>query len=507
MGERHPMIRGRVLAGQALVMAGAALVLYVAFSLSVNGQPALALPLYGIAVAFALLFTSRRFYAQRFLFPALAGVALFTLLPVGYTVWLGFTNFSSFNLLSFERVREIHLGETVADPASERKFALVAQGNAYRVVLEGETDTLVSEPVSLDGTPREVRAYAAPAPSDPLPLKAVVPLREALSAVTVKAPDGTLLRLSGLRTFSGLRPAWQPGPDGTLRNTTDGSVLTPDWSRGFYITAAGETVAPGWRVMVGWDNFARVLGNPGIREPMVAIFGWTVLFAFGSVAATFVLGLLLASVLQWPHLKGKALYRLLLILPYAVPGFISILVFKGLFNQNFGEINVILKAVFGVAPNWSTDPNLARTMILIVNTWLGYPYMMLLAMGFLQSVPEDQKQSAAIDGAGPVRSFLSITLPQILPPFVPLLISSFAFNFNNLVLIVLLTGGGPDRPGTLVPAGETDILGSFTYRIGFRDSGQQFGLAGAITLLIFVLVTVIAYANLVMMRRAERRSA
>ena len=140
-------------------------------------------------------------------------------------------------------------------------------------------------------------------------------------------------------------------------------------------------------------------------------------------------------------------------------------------------------------------------MILIVNVWLGYPYMMLLAMGFLQSVPEDHKKAAALEGASMLRVFFTITLPQIVPPFLPLLIASFAFNFNNMVLILLLTRGGPDRPGTTIPAGETDILASFTYRIAFMDSGTQFGLAGAITFLIFVIVGVIAYFNFVALRR------
>ena len=101
--------------------------------------------------------------------------------------------------------------------------------------------------------------------------------------------------------------------------------------------------------------------------------------------------------------------------------------------------------------------------------------------------------------------FFTITLPQILPPFLPLLISSFAFNFNNIVLILLLTRGAPDMPGTVIPAGQTDILGSFTYRMSFSDSGQQFGLAGAITLLIFIIVTVIAYTNFAALRRAAQR--
>ena len=104
-----------------------------------------------------------------------------------------------------------------------------------------------------------------------------------------------------------------------------------------------------------------------------------------------------------------------------------------------------------------------------------------------------------------MRVFFKITLPQIIPPFLPLLLASFAFNFNNIVLVLLLTRGGPDTPGTLIPAGETDILGSFTYRIAFLDSGTQFGLAGAITLLIFILVSAMAYANFVAMRRAAQR--
>ena len=103
------------------------------------------------------------------------------------------------------------------------------------------------------------------------------------------------------------------------------------------------------------------------------------------------------------------------------------------------------------------------------------------------------------------RVFWTITLPQILPPFLPLLLASFAFNFNNIVLVLLLTRGGPDMPGTIIPAGETDILGSFTYRIAFMDSGTQFGLSGAITLLIFILVSIMAYANFVFMRRAANK--
>ncbi len=112
-------------------------------------------------------------------------------------------------------------------------------------------------------------------------------------------------------------------------------------------------------------------------------------------------------------------------------------------------------------------------------SWLGYPYMMLLGDGLPAVRAEDHYKAAALEGVEPAaRVLLPSRLPQILPPFVPLLISTFAFNFNNHRLVLLLTRGGPDIPGTIIPAGQTDILGSFTYRIAFHRSGQQFGLAG-----------------------------
>ncbi len=492
--------------GRALVAGMTLLALYAVWVLYLSDQPLLAALVFASAVGFALVFSFKRFYATRFIFPGIVAILLFVAFPVVYTIYLGFTNYSSFNLLSLERAQAVHLAARIVDDETERSFSLVRDPAGYRVFLPEGDGGLLSDPVAIDGTPAIVAsAPVTAAPPDLLAMKEVLPLRDALALVEVTLPDGTLLKQSGLRTFAKTQPQYELQPDGRLVSTVDGSVLTPDNSRGFYVNEAGEAIPPGWRVEIGWKNFERIFTSEGIRAPMLSIFVWTLVFATLSVSLTFALGLLLASVLQWPHLRFKPLYRLLLILPYSVPGFISILVFKGLFNQNFGEINLILEFLFGVAPSWNTDPWLAKTMILIVNIWLGYPYMMLLAMGFLQAVAEDQKKAAALEGAGTLRVFFTITLPQILPPFLPLLIASFAFNFNNIVLILLLTRGLPDMPGTVIPAGQTDILGSFTYRISFMDSGQQFGLAGAITLIIFLVVTLIAYANFIAMRRAANK--
>ncbi|CAN0570783.1 unnamed protein product, partial [Laminaria digitata] len=238
------------------------------------------------------------------------------------------------------------------------------------------------------------------------------------------------------------------------------------------------------------------VSDPSIRGPFFEIFVWTLSFAVATVVFTLALGLLLANLLQWDQIRGKGFYRTMLILPYAVPAFISILVFKGLFNQNFGEINLVLEGLFGLRPDWFSDPALARTMILIVNTWLGYPYMMLLCMGLLQAIPRDLYEASAMDGAGPVNNLFNVTLPLIIKPLMPLLIASFAFNFNNFVLIALLTGGAPDIIGASTPAGTTDLLVSYTYRIAFQDSGQNFGLAAAIATAIFLVVGALSLINL-----------
>lgn len=124
-----------------------------------------------------------------------------------------------------------------------------------------------------------------------------------------------------------------------------------------------------------------------------------------SVTFTVAVGMVLACVVQWDSLKGKAIYRVMLILPYAVPSFISILIFKGLFNQSFGEINLMLSHLFGIKPAWFSDPITAKSMILIVNTWLGYPYMMILCMGLLKAIPDDLYEASAMDGAGPFQNF------------------------------------------------------------------------------------------------------
>ena len=476
-----------------------ALALYLVVALYAQQQ--LAFALLGLVVTgiASYVFISRRAYAHRYIYPSLAGMLVFVIFPLLYTVGIGFTNYSASNLLSFEQVQRYHLSQTYL--AGERHAFSLHQDpdGALRLRVEQGEQPLMSPP--LLGSPAESPSLQLQ-PAEPgllaeaLPLREVIKRRAELEQWVLRDPDGELLRLYGLREVAAVKPLFRLLEGGDLLNTRSSERLVADHALGFYVDSHGNPVAPGYTVYAGWSNFAKVLGDPSIRGPFLEIFVWTVVFAGGTVLFTLMLGLLLASLLQWDLVRGKPFYRVMLILPYAVPAFISILVFRGLFNQNFGEINLLLDSLFGVRPDWFSDPTLARGMILLVNTWLGYPYMLLLSMGLLQAIPRDLYEASAMDGATPLDNLLKITLPLLIKPLAPLLIASFAFNFNNFVLITLLTRGGPDIIGATTPAGTTDLLVSYTYRIAFQDSGQNFALAAAIATLIFLVVGGMSWLNL-----------
>ena len=164
-----------------------------------------------------------------------------------------------------------------------------------------------------------------------------------------------------------MRDRLTPGPAVVYQLTrlADGTTYRPNQKTGFFETTGGERLQPGFKVGVGFANYSRMLLDADFRGPFLSIFVWTVMFAGLTVLFSTAIGVTLAVVLNWEALKYRTLYRTLLFLPYAVPGFISILVFKGLFNQNFGEINLMLESLFGMRPAWFSEPGLARGMLLI----------------------------------------------------------------------------------------------------------------------------------------------
>ncbi|KFI12755.1 maltose ABC transporter permease MalF [Vibrio coralliilyticus] len=458
-----------------------------------------------IVTALALyIFGSKKTYAHRYIYPGIAGMILFILFPLAYTVGLAFTNYSAKNQLSFERAQSVLLDRTYQSGDSY-PFSLIKTENGHRISVRKGDQLFATEEFNLSTLSGDMSlSPVEQVEGEKEKIKAIIKNKSVLGAVDLHLPSGEDIRMSGLRKFAAVVPLYTLQADGeTLYNNETQENLRPNNEVGFYQPVdengqfVGSTVSPGFIVTIGTDNFERVWKDDGIKEPFISIFIWTIVFSAVSVALTVLIGLVLASVVQWEELKGRAIYRVLLILPYAVPAFISILIFKGLFNQSFGEVNMVLEAMFGISPTWFSDPFLAKLMIIIVNTWLGFPYMMILCMGLLKAIPEDLYEASAIDGANFIDNFRRITLPLMIKPLTPLLIASFAFNFNNFVLIQLLTQGGPNMIGTSEPAGYTDLLVNYTYRIAFEGAGgQDFGLASAIATLIFLLVGALALLNL-----------
>jgi ABC-type sugar transport system permease subunit len=279
--------------------------------------------------------------------------------------------------------------------------------------------------------------------------------------------------------------------------------------QGIFTSEKGEEIYPGYRVWVGFANYIRLITNPQISAPFARVFLWTIAFAVLSVALSFTLGLGLAMLLNDPRIRMRTLYRVLVIVPYAIPSFVTILVWRGMLNQNFGVINQMLMSFFGSAGRvqWLENPWVAKAACLLVNLWLGYPYMMIVALGALQSIPHELYEASHVDGASRWQQFRKITLPMLLMPLAPLLIGSFAFNFNNFNLIYLLTQGRPAVPNTLTPAGATDILLSYTYRLSFEGQrGNQLGLACAVSVMIFLVIATISAINFRMTGTLEELS-
>lgn len=251
---------------------------------------------------------------------------------------------------------------------------------------------------------------------------------------------------------------------------------------------------------VGLANFRAIFAEAS--SALWPVFAWTVIFAFSTVIINAVAGLVLGILLYNKRLKGRNIYRTLLFLPWAIPAVISVQMWAALLNQQFGIVNKTLGLLGFVAVPWLTDPLWAKISVLIVNLWLGFPYMMTATISALATINDDLYEAASIDGASRWQQIRDITLPLLRSAFTPILLSGFAFNFNNFTVIYLLTAsspggaGGPPVAGHNSTAGGTDILLSWGYNNAFGAAGgQNYALASAIALIIFFLTLAISLVN------------
>lgn len=208
---------------------------------------------------------------------------------------------------------------------------------------------------------------------------------------------------------------------------------------------------------VGFKTFANIFTVDIWRSTFFDVLGWTVVWTLLASTLQITIGVFLAILVNQKDLKLKRFIRTMFVLPWAVPGFVTILVFAGMFNDSFGAINNDILAFFSISPiPWMTDALWTRVALILIQGWLGFPYIFIVTTGILQSIPEDLYEAAVIDGAMSWDKFMNITLPVILTSMAPTLITQYTFNFNNFNIIYLFNGGGPATPGST--AGGTDIL-------------------------------------------------
>ena len=452
-------------------------------------------------LAIDAVYFSKRSFPLKFLIPGTVFLLAFQVAPIFYNVNIAFTNWSTGHFGTKDeaivniQVQSLQQSETggvyVMAPARDEDGELVLllvddeNGTAYIGTREG----LEEQPEGAVRTSQDGLITGAPEGYTLVPPDRLLGLDRQLAAFTVPVEGGrAAIRPEGLEAAVTLQPTlrYDPATD-TFTRISDGTVFT-DNGEGSFESAAGEELEPGWKTRVGFANFSSIVNDPLVRDPFVRVFIWTFFFAFSCVFLSFALGLFLAIALDKRGMRFQRSYRSLLVIPYAIPGFLSILVWAGLLNDEFGVVNNILNTSIP----WLFDPTWAKVSVILVSVWLTFPYFFLVSMGALQSIPDELVEAARVDGGGPLQVFRRITLPLLLVAVAPLLIASFAFNFNNFNNVFLLTGGGPPAEDQSV-AGATDILISYTYKIAFESGkGNDYGLASAVSILIFLIVGAIS---------------
>ena len=477
-----------------------------------------------VAMAVLVVYSTRHMIPLKYMLPGLLLLLLFQMWPIVYTVGTAFTNYGDGHTLTKEEAIDAIRAQSVRADADSPRYAMsvavpdgepietgqlvlllttggdggagelgeagdqgnvTADGRQVFVGTEDGLEPLPAEGVTLRGNGTveaapgyrvlnlleankrgaEVNAFAVPVGDTGAGIKAATSNQAYVGQPTITYDEAT----DTMTTAEGKRYV-----------ARDGNFVPED--------GEGQRLTAGWTENVGLKNFSTIFTDPSFRGGFLKIFLWNLVFPLITVVSTFLLGMLLALLFNDPRLKGKGIYRSLMVLPYALPIFVTGIIWASMFNPQFGLINNLT----GLGIDWRGDPWAARASLIITNLWLGFPYMFLICTGALQSIPQDVKEAASVDGAGPIRTMWSVIMPLLLVAVGPLLVASYAFNFNNFTLVYLVTGGGPfDRTNTLV--GNTDLLINFAYRLALESGNPNIGLASAVSIVIFFLVGALSY--------------
>jgi ABC-type sugar transport system permease subunit len=426
-------------------------------------------------------------------------MALFTIYPILFTIWVSFTNYGEGHLVTKEQsidqiLKLKYLPETgtayswTAFKSPEGDYALWLkdpEGIGY-LATPGELHPQ-PQPGELGigelddgGIPKTIEGYQR--------LNAIVAATDQNLTEILFGEEGKTIQVRSPQEAAELLPLYSYDSDQDSMVSLETGIVYQN-IRGTFASPDGTELRPGFIETVKFANFREFFVSDALRGPLVRIIAWNFGFAFFSLLLNFSLGLAIAIMFNDPRFPFKKLIRSLLLIPYTIPALITILIWRGMLFPPLGVVDRALEALLGWAPPWFTDPGWAKIAILLVNLWLSYPYFMLICSGALQSIPDDYYHAAQVDGASSWQQFWRITLPLLMVAVGPLLIASFTFNFNNFNLIYIFNAGNPPIANTPTPAGHTDILISYVYNLAFTGrTGINYGFASAVTIVIFLIV-------------------
>ncbi len=490
-----------------------AFAIYLIYAFASDGIWELAITIALITLAVNIINLRQGLYALRWIAPALALTGLMVVFPLVYTVYVAFTNYGDGNLLTKQQVikrlaQEIYLPEggktynwnLYQNAAGDFALWLTdeSDGDRYYFATQGNLEAVTAIAAGAD-LPAEYQGYRQLSRGEALRASA-----EAQKLVFGKADNPIGIANRKQAGEFAQRYVYLPEQDAVLDRERD-SLFYPvydyrrdwqdqqDYQTGQFVNDQGDTLLTGFISGVGFEHFLRFFTSPAISGPLLRIFLWTISFSLASVITTFSLGLFFALLMQNNRIPFRKAFRTILLVPFAMPGLISIAIWVGMLNPNLGVVSNLIRAIGLQPPPVFDDAGWAKIGIILVNLWLGYPYFMLVCSGALAAIPSDMYEAADVDGANWWQKFHGLTLPMLLVAVGPLLIASFTYNFNNFLIIEAFNKGGPPMvQGGTLPAGHTDILISYAFRLAFGGGrGADYGLASAITIIIFLMVAAV----------------
>jgi len=467
-----------------------------------------------VLVAVNAVYFTKGSLPLKYLIPGLIFLVVYQLFTMVFTGYLSFTNYGTGHLDSKDAAIASIQASNVVPVEGGTEYAVVP------IEQDGTVSMLVTDPTTgqvrigtnegftdvpagdVQRTGEQVTGVASYQSLNLATLSGNPDLKAQWDALNppINAEEGTYLRAISITRAREARSGFRyDEAQDAMINTQTNEVFPANNDDGAFINeASGQSLNPGWTVGVGFGNYVKLFTDQTIKSAFLPTMAWTFFFAIMTTFLNFSLGLLLALILQERRMRGKGIYRVLLIIPYGLPVILTALVWQGMLNPDFGIVNQILSANIP----WLNDPWLARFSVLMVNLWMGFPYFFLVCSGALTAIPGDLKEAAFVDGASGRYAFRTVVLPLLLVATAPLLITTFAFNFNNYTLIQLLTGGGPFQ-GSVINGGSTDLLINYTLRVAFTASNQQMGLASAIAMIIFIIVGSVSAYGFRLTRRLE----